>query len=160
MTSLLDIGPLTEEVEIRGTKLTVQGLSGGDLFQLMSFPEFRSAMESKAQNPQTILQQLGPQILAKVIAICTGTPNNPEAEAKAAQLGASDQMTLIKVVTRLSFPDGIGPFVHDLRALMGEVVTDIEQNGKGSDLKLPLPFGASLQTDSPGMLPGRRPRAN
>ena len=60
MTSLLDIGPLTEEVEIRGTKLNIQGLTAGHLFQLFAeFPEMRKILELQAGQPAGGAAEIG-----------------------------------------------------------------------------------------------------
>jgi hypothetical protein len=166
MTSLLDIGPLTEEVEIRGTKLTVQGLTAGHLFQLFAdFPDMRKLLQVGAGSPQDVMLQLAPDLIAKIIAIATGSPNDKEVEAKAKTMGASDQLAIIAAIQRLSFPDGIGPFVERITTLMGSVApTGLPVMASLDSLKSTTSSralsSASLQTDIPGMLHGHVRRAN
>jgi len=165
MASLLDIGPLTEDVEIRGTKLTVQGLTAGHLFQLFAeFPEMRKLLQMGEGSPQEVMLQLAPDLIAKIIAIATGTPGNSEVEAKAKTMGASDQLAVIAAVQRLSFPDGLGPFVERVTQLMGSAVATLPgavlPNSANSTMKSPAPFNASLQLDTPNPLSGRARRDN
>ena len=93
MTSLLDIGPLTEEMELHGVKLTIQGLTAGHIFQLFSkFPDMRKLLDAKQGSPQEVMLTLAPELIAKIIAMATGQSNNKEIEAKAKTMGAGDQL--------------------------------------------------------------------
>ena len=167
MTSLLDIGPLTEEVEIHGTKVTVQGLTAGHLFQLFTeFPDMRKLLDAKQGNPQEVFMGLAPDLIAKVIAMVTGNPHNKEAEAKVMTMGAGDQLSILLAMQRLSFPDGIGPFVEGVTRLMTSVGSSPKASMTGSpassnsSTKLPAAFSASLQTDTPASLHGHARRDN
>ena len=165
MNSLLDIGPLTEEVEIRGIKITVQGLTAGHLFQLFAeFPDMRKLLQVGEGSPQTIMLQLAPDLIAKIIAIATGMAGNAEVEAKAKTMGASDQLAVIAAVQRLSFPDGIGPFVERVTQLMGSAAATLPEavslDSLNSATKSHVPFSASLQMDTPGMMRGPARRVN
>jgi len=164
MTSLLDIGPLTEEVEIRGTKLTIQGLTAGHLFQLFSeFPDMRKLLDAKSGNPQEVLLSLAPDLIAKIIAMATGSPHDKAAEAKAKTMGASDQLTIISAVQQLSFPEGIGPFVDRVTRLMvaqTESFSTASPASSNSTTTSRAAFSASLQTDTPAGLRGVARRVN
>lgn len=164
MVSLLDIGPLTEEVEIRGGKLTVQGLTAGHLFQLFSeFPDMRKMLGEKKGSPQEIMLALAPELICKVISTATGTPGNKEAEAKAMTMGADDQLSIISAIVRLSFRDGIGPFVERVTALMNSTKMNqatVSKHSSESTTRSPAPFSASLQMDTPDLLRGGPRRAN
>lgn len=165
MASLLDIGPLTEEVEIRGARLTVQGLTAGHIFQLFAeFPEMRVLLEMGQADPKEVMLRLAPDLLGRIIAIGTGSPNDKEVEAKAKTMGASDQLAILSAVFRLSFPQGIGPFVDSITKMVSATMTELPPDGLGDSARAampsPAPFSASLQTDTPGMLLGRRPRVN
>ena len=68
---------------------------------------------------------------------------------------------------RLSFPNGIGPFVDGVTKLMtstsgisADMPKTAPQNSESSTTSLPAQFSASLQMDTPGMLHGRARRAN
>jgi len=168
MASLLDIGPLTEEVEVRGVTLTVQGLTAGHLFQLFSeFPSMRKMIEARSGSPQEIMLTLAPELIAKIIAMATGMPHNREAEAKAMSMGASDQLEIISAVQRMSFRDGIAPFVDRVTALLLPVVAAankspamVSRDSSNSTTKSPAPFNASLQTDTPAGMRGHSRRVN
>jgi hypothetical protein len=165
MASLLDIGPLTEEVEVRGVTLTVQGLTAGHLFQLFSeFPDMRKMIDSKQGKPQDVMLSLAPELLAKIIAMATGSPHDKEAEAKAKSMGASDQVAILEAVQRMSFREGLAPFVERVTALMMPVSTKLptipSDNSESSTTNSPAPFSASLQMDTPGVMRGHTRRVN
>lgn len=169
MTSLLDIGPLTEEVEIRGTKLEVQGLTAGHLFQLFAeFPDMRRLLDAKKGNPQDVMLSLAPDLIAKIIAIATGQPHNKETEAKAKTMGAGDQLSILAAVQRLSFPEGIGPFVDRVTKLLTSssaglspiLATPPLPASSNSSTSSPASFSASLQTDTPAGMRGHARRDN
>src|SRR5262245_39017460 len=167
MTSLLDIGELTEEVEVHGVKLTVQGLTAGHLFQLFSeFPEMRKMIAQKAGSPQEMMLALAPDLIAKIIALTTEKDpvQRKLVETKAKTLGASDQLIVLEAVQRLSFPDGIGPFVERVTAISKKASAGLPEAGStissNSTTASPAPFNALLQTDGPPNLRGHARRAN
>jgi hypothetical protein len=156
-SSLLDLGPLTEEVEIRGVKLTVRGLTAASLFKLFSeFPNMQQALAQMGTSSSGMLE-LAPDLFAKVIAIATGSPEDAAVIAKARELGAADQMAILSVVQKLSFPQGFGPFVDQITRLMVmEPATQSSGQGNSShDAST-----AVLQTDSPGLTRGASPPVN
>jgi len=169
MTSLLDIGPLTEEVEIRGTKITVQGLTAGHIFQLLSeFPDMRKMFETSTDaSPQSVMLQLAPDLIARIISVATGSPGDSAVEAKAKTMGAADQLAILSAVQRLSFKDGIGPFIDQISSLMGaamprptELQAKVTQTYNDTVKKLRSQSNASLQTDTPAMAHGPVPLGN
>jgi hypothetical protein len=166
MASLLDIGPLTEEVEVRGVSLTVHGLTAGHLFQLFAeFPDMRKMLKKEiGSSPQEMMLALAPDLIAKIIAMVTGDAHNKEAEAKAKEIGASDQLSIMAAVQRLSFPEGIGPFVERVTGLMTSASTraiiPVSMDSSDSMIKSPARFSASLQTDIPAGMHGHSRRVN
>lgn len=161
MASLLDIGPLTETVTVRGVELTVQGITAAHLFRLFAkYPEMRKVMEGD-DNTSTALTQLLPDAIATIIAVATGSPNDPASEDKARTLGAADQITIVSAALRLTFPQGFGPFVSQITELMKGVQLPASLNGSsGSAMPSHPQFSAALQTDTPGMMRGTQRRAN
>jgi hypothetical protein len=162
MSSLLDLGPLTEEVEIRGVKLTVHGLTVTDLFKLFSeFPDMQKLL-AQMGTPNAVMLGLAPDMFAKVIAMATGSLGDKEVEERAKQLGAADQLMILSAVQRMSFPQGFGPFVDQMTRLVGTGMTTATSsetlNGQANSSR--APSSAQLQTDSPGMLRGASPRGN
>lgn len=163
MSSLLDLGPLTEEVEIRGVKLTVRGLTASNLFKL--FAEFPDMQQMLAQmgTAGAVMMNLAPDLFAKVIAIATGSPGDAAIEARAKELAAADQMAILSTVQRLSFPQGFGPFVEQLTKLAGTDMTGTTTSSETSSVpgnSSRAPSNAALQTDSPGMMRGVSPSAS
>jgi hypothetical protein len=160
MSSLLDLGPLAEEVEIRGKKLTIHGLTAADFFKL--FAEFPDMGQAMGQLGSSAMLNMAPDLIAKVIAMVTGDAGNKEVEAKAKTMGAADQLKILSAAQRLSFPQGFGPFVEEITKLMGTmpVPTIPPENTVVSANSSRVPSSASLQTESPGMTRGTSPRAN
>lgn len=160
MSSLLDLGPLTEEVEIRGVKLTVRGLTTANVFKLFSDVPDMQEMLSQMGTAGAVMMNLAPDLFAKIIAIATGSPGDAAMEARAKELGAADQMMILNAVQRLSFPQGFGPFVEQITKLAGmDTITSSETlNAQGNSSR--APSSAALQTDSPGMTRGTSPPAN
>lgn len=164
MTSLLDIGDLTEEVEVRGVKIQVQGLSAGHIFQLFSkFPEVRNMIGNKTGSPQEIMLALAPALIAKIIAMATGNPDDKEVEAKAAQLGAGDQLKIIAAVQRISFKDGLGPFIEEVNGLLTSASAGLPTHSEtfsNSATNSAAPSNALLQMDTPNLMRGHARRVN
>jgi hypothetical protein len=160
MSSLLDLGPLTEEVEIRGVKLTINGLSAADLFKLFSqFPDLQQKL-AQLGSPGAVMMNLAPDLFAKMIAMAVGAPGDAEMEARAKKLGAADQINILAAVQRLSFPEGFGPFVEQMTKLAGMPPTPSSTISNSSENASLVPSSGELQTDSPGMTRGISPRVN
>lgn len=119
MVSLLDVGELSEEVPVRGKMLTVKGVSGkGVLVILQRFPEVRKIVSQKGNEVSSQdLINLAPEAVACVIAAGCGMPGNKDAEQVASELGVGEQLELLDVIFRLTFPTGFGPFVEKLMKL-------------------------------------------
>ena len=168
MASLLDIGPLTEEIDIHGTKVTINGLSAADIFRLFAdFPDMRKLFQTGDGDPQNVVMKLAPDLLAKIIAMATGAPNNKEVEDKAKTLGAHEQIAILTAVQRLSFPGGLGPFIEQVTSLMGPLPTipslpssNSSASSSRSTMGLRSSSSALLQTDTPNLAHGRAPRVN
>lgn len=163
MASLLDLGPLTEEVEVRGVQFTVRGLTSANLFRLASeFPSLPQALQQMSSGGFAAALALFPDLFAKIITTAIGMADNKEAEEKARDnLGVADQLAILMAVQRLSFPQGFGPFVKQLERLMGvdkAAILSTGSSGQGNSSQ--APSSAVLQTDSPGMMRGISPRAS
>ena len=135
MTSLLDIGPLTEEVSVGGKTVTVNGLSPEGFFYLLEkFPAIRSMFGGGVKSVDIgMLQSVGPMCVATVLAIATTDRNlypGPlfdwnkaveEAAKVAVALPAHYQMALFQAALRLTFPEGIGPFIKGVEKLASSI---------------------------------------
>lgn len=173
MSSLLDVGPLAEEVTVRGTPVTCYGVSAGGLFYLINhYPEIRLLMEKKVANlnVQDLLEKAQGAISA-VIAIGTTDPEEFSANSKewkgvvekaiprANTLGVSDQLSVVSTIFKLTFPEGTGPFVERINS-MTAAFNSTQTMSKASVTKLPERSNASFQTDSPGIARGDVRRDN
>jgi hypothetical protein len=119
MVGLLDIGPAFEEVEVRGTKLQVVGLTAEGLFHLFAqFPAVAKSVSDRGDLSAEEMMQLAPDAVAFAIAAVTGAPGNKEAIAIAKSLSAQEQLDILEAGIRLTFPRGAGPFVQTLMRLI------------------------------------------
>lgn len=155
MTGLLDIGPLTEEVPVGKASLTVSGLSAEDLFHLIAkYPDLRSLMdptEGATVSPDKLLS-FAPVAVSEAAACATGERGNDKAAEAFRRLGVATQLSIINAVLRLTFPEGAGPFVVQLKALTAMVgVQDSNSPGQSPD---------ALLMDEPRPMPGTLPRAS
>jgi hypothetical protein len=133
---LLNAGPLTIPVDItlggKKRRIEVNAVSAEDIIPLLvRFPEFRMLMDKDraAEITPERLVKMSPEALGAVLASCTGTPGNEEAEANARKLGLGNQLKILKAAIPISFPEGLGPFVEDLRSLVdGESPLENPQN--------------------------------
>ena len=165
MPSLLDVGDLTEIVEIRGKSVEVQGVSAAGLVVLLGkFPELRSLMTGTAD--ESILKDLVgklPEAVASIIALATTPPSDDPvarlhrqaaAEIKAAQLSVGEQLDLLTRIWKLTFPRGIRDFLAALETLASEVDVD---SGKVPDTKSPGQSNGASVRDIPPVIPGDTP---
>jgi len=126
MTSLLDIGPLTSTIEIRGKKIELRGISGKVLFHLLDdFPELRKVMsgaktELKAED---LIKQVPGAISTMIAAACAPKYSNLAAEereklvAAAETLNLGEQADVLMKVWELTFPSGTQSFTTALEAI-------------------------------------------
>jgi hypothetical protein len=136
MTSLLDIGPLTEDVAIGAAQVTVRGVTPEGFFFLLSrFPALRTIFDKSGSSGELspgALQAVAPGCIAFTLAVSTTDRSRYdtaedwvaaiEAAAKVAvNLSAHHQMQIFQSALRLTFPDGIGPFVKAMEALANSI---------------------------------------
>lgn len=146
MVSLLDIGELHEEVSVRGKTLRVTGISGrGILVLLHKFPEVRKLISNKGDDVSAEdLINLAPEAVACAIAAGCGMPGDVNAEEVASSLGVGEQLDLLEVILRLTFPKGIGPFVEKLTHLADSASAGVG-SGWAQDMKSPARSSNSSQ---------------
>ena len=171
MTSLLDIGPLTEEVSVNGKNVSVYGVTPEGFFYLLEkFPMLRELFggESKNIDMETV-RKVAPESIAYALAVATTNRSYfthaqwlevVEATANVAMnLSAHYQMALFQASLRLTFPEGIGPFIQGLEALTKSInrVSGVTV----SDTTSSKPSRTGFVTDSRGLRLGKgAPRAN
>lgn len=155
MTSLLDIGDLTETVELRGKKIEVRGISAEGLLVLLGkFPELRVIMTNGADEKviASLTEKL-PQAVFAIIAAGCGDAGNEKAEAVAAKLSVGEQLDAFGKIWKLTFPRGIVDFIKALETLAGELEgaagIGSAVSGKDQDTKSPGPSSTASATDIP-----------
>lgn len=134
MTSLLDIGPLTEEVPVSGEKIvTVYGVTPEGFFYLLhKFPLLQEMFSGGNRNvDMDALREIGAECVACALAVATTSRSYMsqkewldivEATANVAMnLPAHIQMDLFQAAIHLTFPDGIGPFIAAVDRLAASI---------------------------------------
>jgi len=168
MTSLLDIGPLTEEVPVNGKTITVYGVSPeGFFFLLHKFPMLQQMFGGGTKEINIdALREVAPESIAYVLAVATTSRaymnqkqwlEIVDATANIAMdLSAHYQLALFQAALHLTFPDGIGPFIQgvenlasNLSRVSGSTVPDT------TSLK---PSRSGFETDSRGLRLGKAAR--
>lgn len=132
MASIMDIGPLSDSVSLRGTKIDLVGVGADTLVALLSmFPDLYKAIGMrKEMTPQDFIK-LGPDIVAAVIAVGTGVEAKEEnvAAIKNLKLTIGEQMIVLSPILKMTFPQGFHPFVDALSEVV-EGAGQAEQSGK------------------------------
>lgn len=167
MSGLIDLAPLTEEVVLGpGPKqrLTVSGLTVDDIFFLVrAFPEVKALLERRLKDitPERMMEA-APKTLATIVACATGERDNDKAVNAAQRLNADATLKILGVIFKLTFPEGVGPFVRSLQGLQASFGASTsppqaasnttssgdatEANGRSASNSLP-PMSAALDMD-------------
>ena len=123
MPSLADIASIPEIVEIRGFKFEITGLSASHIAKLLDrFPELRAMWTKRDVKPDAWFKVI-PSIVPFIIAAGCGKADDPDEIAAAANLGVEDQAALLGPIWNRTMPNGLGPFVERLVALVGQSST-------------------------------------
>jgi hypothetical protein len=157
MVSLLDVGPLTDTVKVRGKDVTLYPIAPAGLFYLIrQSEEVRLLLDGRASEIQPErLMQMGPDNIAMVVGVGAVAPEEPdwlskvEESAKVAKtLSVTEQLSAIVKIFAMTFPEGVGPFVDALRSLtdgLDQAVT--EGAGSASENKSLNGANAQVITD-------------
>lgn len=166
MTSLLDIGPLTEEVTVNGKQVTVHGVTPeGFFYMLEKFPLLKQLFGGGAKGiTMDMMAEVAPASVAHAIAVATTSREDfkttkawretiEKAAVVAVKLSAHHQMALFQVALRLTFPDGIGPFMQGVEALANSINRVSGTTVAATTSSKPSRSG--FETDSRGMRLGQ-----
>lgn len=120
MVGLLDIGPLTRIITVRGKELEVKGISAKGLFLLLDeFPEMRKLLSGSGveAKPEQLIHQI-PGAVASIIAAATGHPGDAmHIKFAAEELNLGEQAEIIQTAWDLTFPKGAQSFIEALGAV-------------------------------------------
>lgn len=170
MTSLLDIGPLTEEVPVGSKTVTVRGVTPEGFFYLLEkFPALRTMFGGGVRNVDMgMLQSVAPTCVAHALAVATTDRSAyptleawradiERAAAIAVNLSAHHQMALFQSALRLTFPEGLGPFMQGVTTLADSInkVSGAQVSGAAPATTSSKRSRSGFVKDSPGMRLGR-----
>lgn len=127
MPSIMDIGPLSDTVSLRGTKFDVRGVGADTLILLLKmFPDLHRAIGQREEMTVEDFYKFGPDVVAAIIAVGCGMPatNDSIDSVKSLGLTVGEQMIALKSILSMTFPQGFGPFVNAL--------TEVVDGGRGA----------------------------
>jgi hypothetical protein len=171
VASLLDIGPLFEDIPVGTKHVRAFGISPEGFFHILTkFPQLWGMFSSGDQRQINVvaLQAAAPGSVAMAIAISTTNRASYDtaeawhadvdrAYAKALQLSAHYQMRLFQAALRLTFPEGIGPFIKGLESL-SRSINQVAQ-GTVPDMTSSKRSRSGFTSDSRGLRLGKGPRS-
>lgn len=146
MVSLVDIGHLSDKVQLRGNEIATQGLSAQVIVSLLqNSTELRMVFAQKKLEGDMMvaLIQQAPLAIAQMIAAGTGKEGDEDTiEFAYRQLAAGETFDLCKSIFGMTWPKGVKSFVDEVTTLLRSV----EGRGWAADTKLP---GASKSASKP-----------
>lgn len=132
MVGLLDLKVASEKVRVGDNEVEVKGISLDGVAEIVvRFPPLKTMLLEQRDvtlSFEDIIQYV-PEAVAVVIAYGCGLRGNADAEKKAKELSANDQAELVAAIIRLTAPEGIGPFVAKIAAILRSNNRD-EDRGK------------------------------
>lgn len=152
MVGLLDIAPAVETVDVRGSKVSIYGVSAKGIAHLLGrFPELRMLMSGKEVAIEQLMT-MGGDAVAAIIAAGCGYPGDEKAEVMAGSLPIETQADLLAGILKLTMPRGVGPFVEKLARLGGLLDTEVPasvpvmKSGKPLTNSSPAPTAKTKQS--------------
>lgn len=117
MSTLRDLAPLARTVRLRGVDVEVTGIAAQDIPYLLDRFAVLGKLASEGRFTLDELAAAAPDALAALFACGIGARGDPEVEARARALKLGEQAALFAAIVEVSLPDGVGPFVENLRKL-------------------------------------------
>lgn len=121
MVSLVDIGPLSSKVTLRGQDVEVRGVPVITIFEILQGNTAVKKMfldrSLKAEDIETLIAST-PLVFGQIIAAATGKPGDDETIKFAMfDLYAGEQAMIIEKALSLSFPQGLQSFMDTLTGM-------------------------------------------
>src|SRR5712671_4551033 len=121
MSGLMELGPMTRDVEVMGSKLTLRPISTREIILLLSkFPQIAELLDGTKDRSVTSIE-IGPEALAHLVACSTGELEVPGAVEAAMRLGLGKTMEILDNVIEITFEDGVVPFMKRIKRMLGVV---------------------------------------
>jgi hypothetical protein len=115
MVGLIDLAVASEEVSgVKVFGMTARGVA----HVLSKFPELRKVMSGVKVDPEDLMRS-APDAVSAIIAAGVGRPGDADTENLADNLPFDVQAEFLAAIFRLTMPNGAGPFVEKLKAMMG-----------------------------------------
>jgi hypothetical protein len=145
--NLADLAPMSENVPVGDSFLTVTGVSAKTGLEIFKrFPKIAGMIGGEGFNLGAFLS-VAPDAVAAIIAASTGNLGNEAAEAAAANLSVETQFDILEAIGRLTFTRGFAPFAEKIMALAGTVNSGL--SSKVPDMKSPPASKVSSPPDTP-----------
>lgn len=149
MSKIGDIIPAQHRVTLQlqdgAHEVDVRGLSLQDIASLMArYPDVIAQFDGKLDAAS--LFTLGPQVVAAVMAMACGAPNDKAAEAALLALPLGTQVEIADIIVRETMPNGVGPFVQ-LAKRFGLDLATVRQKA-ASQSPSPSPSTSSSEADT------------
>ena len=132
------LGPPGAEHEIEVTGVSAAGIA----VLLRRFPELRRLMTGQGVDVDRLID-MGPEVMAAIIAAGVGAPGDEAQEVRAHRLPISAQADLLAAILRVTLPGGMRPFVAKMQAIgdsvgiEGAPVEKAGASGKGRASRSP-----------------------
>lgn len=145
--NLIDLAPMSEDVPIGDSYLTVHGVSAKTGLEIFKrFPKALGMVTGQGFNLGAFLS-VAPDAVAAIIAAAAGYLGDAKAEEAAGALSVETQFDLLEAIGRLTFTRGFAPFAERIMALAGEVNSG--RSLKVPDMKSPQASKGSSPQDTP-----------
>lgn len=138
MVSLVDLGPASKVITLRGQDVTIRGVTAHDIFGLLNdYPELRYVLAGKKTEADVVAALIEgiPGSIGRIIAAACGEGDNPAAIGAAQALAIGEKMMVLEAAIELTFPQGVSSFVASLAKLASQAGAP----GWGAATKSPEP---------------------
>ena len=115
--NLADLAPMSEDVPMGESFITVYGISARDGLAIFQRYPRLAAMMTEGFDLRTFIT-LAPDAISAIIAAATGNAGNEVAEENAGRMGIEDQWNILEAVGRLTFTRGFAPFAKRIMDLV------------------------------------------
>ena len=124
MTSILDLTPSTQTVQLSIGEVDVPGISlKGITSVLLEHPELIAMLKNRSIKFDSVedLLGLGVGVVSSFLSAGCGYPGNKDVEEKCANLLPGDALDLGQMIFKVSFPGGMKDFLSRIETAIGQM---------------------------------------